>query len=71
MNEEKENPSYKDNNKWITEVLSYLVPVPIIDGVGHTARYISTTKIITQTNLSVLDLQEERERDEGITSKHS
>lgn len=37
------------------------MPVPIIDGEGDAPRNVSMTKIITQTNLSVLDLQEERE----------
>lgn len=42
--------------------LSYLVPVPIIDGEGNAARCVSMTKIITQTNLPILDLHEERNR---------
>lgn len=48
-----------------TEDVSYLVPVPIIDGEGDTAGYISMTEIVTQTNLSFFDLWEERERDRG------
>lgn len=37
------------------------MPVPIVDGGGNAAGYVSMAKIITQTNLSILDLQVERE----------
>lgn len=34
------------------------MPASIIDGVWDTVRYVSMAKIITQTNLTILDLKE-------------
>lgn len=52
----------------VNESHSYLVPVAIINGKRDAVRCVSMSEVITQTNLSVFDLQEAR-RDSYHTGK--
>lgn len=56
---------------WWTEGGSYPVPVAIVDGEGNAARDVTVAQIITQTHLSVFDLQEGRHvRSDTSNKKH-